>query len=139
MSVRSRRRLRFGNRDLPFQAVLIVFGIVTFFPLVLVVITSLKSNTQFYHNFWLPELPVYFGNYSSAFRIIWRYIVNSVIYSGSTICVIAALASVAWYVFARFRFPFKSVPFPRVHHADYGAGCFDAGAALYIDARSRPA
>ena len=111
MSLRSRKRLRLGNRDLPFQAVLIMFGIVTFFPLVLVVITSGKSNTQFYHNFWLPELPFHLGNYSSAFRIVWRYIVNSVIYSGSTICLIAIIASVAGYVFARFRFPFKTVLF----------------------------
>ncbi len=108
-----RKRLRYslGNRDLPFQMVLVCFGIVTFFPLVLVVITSLKSNTQFYHNFWLPELPFQLGNYSSAFRIIWRYIVNSVLYSGTTICLIAAIASVAGYVFARFRFPFKTVIF----------------------------
>ena len=111
MTIMRRKGLRFGNRDLPFQAVLIVFGILTFFPLVLVVITSLKSNTQFYHNFWLPELPFQTGNYTSAFRIIWRYIVNSVIYSGSTICLIATIASVAGYVFARFRFPFKTVLF----------------------------
>ena len=109
--MRKGRRLHFGNHDLPFQAVLVCFGIVTFFPLVLVVITSLKSNTQFYHNFWLPELPFQLGNYSSAFRIIWRYIVNSVLYSGTTICLIAVIASVAGYVFARFRFPFKSVIF----------------------------
>ena len=105
---RNRKTIRLGNRDLPFQAVLVAFGVVTFFPLVLVVITSLKSNTQFYHNFWLPELPFQFGNYTSAFRIIWRYILNSVIYSGSTICLIAAIASVTGYVFARFRFPFKT-------------------------------
>ena len=111
MSLRSHKRLRLGNRDLPFQLVLIALGILTFFPLVLVVITSFKSNTQFYHNFWLPELPLHLGNYSSAFRIIWRYIVNSVIYSGSTICLIAVIASVAGYVFARFRFPFKTVIF----------------------------
>ncbi|MYE78521.1 MAG: carbohydrate ABC transporter permease, partial [Chloroflexi bacterium] len=109
--MRKQWRLGLGNRDLPFQAVLVCFGIVTFFPMVLVVITSLKSNTQFYHNFWLPELPFQLGNYSSAFRIIWRYIVNSVLYSGSTICLIAVIASVAGYVFARFRFPFKTVIF----------------------------
>jgi len=107
----NRKRLRLGNHDLPFQMVLVAFGIVTFFPLVLVVITSLKSNTQFYHNFWLPELPLHTGNYSSAFRIIWRYIVNSVLYSGSTICLIAMIASVAGYVFARFIFPFKTALF----------------------------
>ncbi len=111
MAAFNRIRPRLGKRDMPFQLVLLAFGVVTFFPLVLVVITSFKSNTQFYHNFWLPELPLHLGNYSSAFRIIWRFIVNSVIYSGSTICLIAAIASVAGYVFARFRFPFKTVLF----------------------------
>ncbi len=111
MAAFNRIRPRLGNRDMPFQLVLLAFGVVTFFPLVLVVITSFKSNTQFYHNFWLPELPLHLGNYTSAFRIIWRFIVNSVIYSGSTICLIAAIASVAGYVFARFRFPFKTVLF----------------------------
>ena len=62
------RRLRIHNRDLPFQAALVCFGIATFFPLLLVVITSVKTNTQFYHNFWLPELPFHFGNYSSSVK-----------------------------------------------------------------------
>ena len=56
-------------------------------------------------------MPFHTGNYSSAFRIIWRYIINSVLYSGTTIFLIAVLASVAGYIFARFRFPFKSVLF----------------------------
>ena len=43
--------------------------------------------------------------------LIWRYIINSVLYSGSTICLIACIASVAGYVFARFRFPLKTALF----------------------------
>ncbi len=108
-AVQQRRLNRF--HDFPFQLVLVAFGIVTFFPLVLVVITSLKNNTQFYHNFWLPTLPFQFDNYEVAFARIWRYIVNSVIYSGTTIVCVAALSSIAGYVFARFKFPFKSVLF----------------------------
>ena len=111
MTTPKRKPRRFRNHDLPFQLALVAFGVVTFFPLLLVVITSVKSNTQFYHNFWLPELPFHFGNYSSAFRIIWRYILNSVLYSGATICLVAAVAAVAGYVFARFNFPFKTIIF----------------------------
>jgi len=97
--------------DLPFQTILILFGIATFFPLVLVVITSLKNNTQFYQNFWLPTFPLQFGNYEVAFGRIWRYILNSIIYSSSTIFLVGTLSSIAGYVFARFKFPFKSVLF----------------------------
>ena len=97
--------------DLPFQTILIAFGIVTFFPLVLVVITSLKNNTQFYQSFWLPTFPLQFDNYEVAFNRIWRYIFNSIIYSGSAIFIVGALSSVAGYIFARFKFPFKSFIF----------------------------
>lgn len=110
MSQQSNRRKNWLH-DLPFQTVLIFFGIVTFFPLVLVVITSLKNNTQFYQNFWLPTLPFQFENYEVAFSRIWRYILNSIIYSSSTIFLVGALSSVTGYVFARFKFPFKSVLF----------------------------
>lgn len=99
------------RHDLPFQTILLIFGILTFFPLVLVVITSLKNNTQFYQSFWLPTLPFQFDNYEVAFSRIWRYILNSILYSGSTIICVATLSSIAGYVFARFKFPFKSVLF----------------------------
>ena len=108
-AARNRRMNRF--HDFPFQLVLIAFGVVTFFPLALVVITSLKNNTQFYQNFWLPTLPFQFDNYEVAFGRIWRFIVNSVIYSSTTIFFVAALSSTAGYVFARFKFPLKSVLF----------------------------
>jgi ABC-type glycerol-3-phosphate transport system permease component len=99
------------RHDLPFQTILILFGIATFFPLVLVVITSLKNNTQFYQNFWLPAFPLQFDNYEVAFSRIWRFILNSIIYSGSAIVGVATLSSIAGYVFARFKFPFKSIIF----------------------------
>lgn len=99
------------RHDLPFQAILILFGIATFVPLLLVVITSFKNNTQFYQDFWLPTFPLRFNNYAVAFSRIWRFIFNSIIYSGSTIIIVAMLSSVAGYVFARFKFPFKSILF----------------------------
>lgn len=109
----SNHQRRWNNvlHDLPFQIVLIFFGIVTFVPLILVVITSLKNNTQFYQSFWLPTLPFQFDNYEVAFSRIWRYIFNSIIYSGSTIVLVATLSAITGYVFARFKFPFKSILF----------------------------
>jgi ABC-type glycerol-3-phosphate transport system permease component len=107
-AVNKQNRRNNWRHDLPFQTILILFGIATFFPLVLVVITSLKNNTQFYQNFWLPAFPLQFQNYEVAFSRIWRYIMNSVIYSGSAIVFVATLSSIAGYVFARFKFPFKS-------------------------------
>lgn len=111
--ITNEKQNRWANRlhDLPFQTILILFGIATFIPLLLVVITSFKNNTQFYQSFWLPTFPLRFNNYEVAFSRLWRFILNSVIYSGSTIVIVATLSSIAGYVFARFKFPFKSILF----------------------------
>lgn len=100
-------RIRNLRHDLPYQLILVILGLVTFFPLVLVVITSLKNNAQFYDSFWLPTFPLRWNNYEVAFDRVWRYVVNSILYSGTAIFFVALLSSVAGYVFARFRFPLK--------------------------------
>lgn len=100
-------RIRNFRHDLPYQAILLILGIITFFPLVLVVITSLKNNAQFYDSFWLPTFPLRWNNYEVAFDRVGRYVLNSILYSGTSIFFVALLSSVAGYVFARFKFPLK--------------------------------
>ena len=57
------------------------------------------------------------------------------LYSGTTICLIAAIASVAGYVFARFRFPFKTPIFLGFITLIMVPGGIDARAALCADPR----
>ena len=56
----------------PFQVGLLFFGVITFFPLVVIVNSSFKNNTQFYQSFWGPALPLHFVNYAIAFDRIYR-------------------------------------------------------------------
>ena len=95
------------RHDWPFQAGLTFFGVVTFYPLVLVVITSVKNNTQFYQQFWLPVVPFHFSNYLTAFERVYRFILNSMVYSSSVIVGVAVLSSICGFVFARYTFPAK--------------------------------
>ena len=99
------------KHDWPFQLGLTFLGVITFYPLVLVVITSLKNNTQFYQQFWLPTLPFHFTNYLVAFERVYRYILNSMLYSSSVIVGVAVLSSVCGFVFARYKFPGKQILF----------------------------
>lgn len=99
------------RHDWPFQLGLAFFGIITFYPLLLVVITSVKNNTQFYQQFWLPTLPFYFSNYVVAFERVYRYILNSMFYSSTVIVGVAVLSSISGFVFARYQFPGKQVLF----------------------------
>ena len=101
------RRFKNLKHDWPFQTGLALFGIITFYPLVLVVITSVKNNTQFYQQFWLPTLPFYFSNYVVVFEKVIRYILNSILYSSTVIIGVAVLSSVCGFVFARYKFPGK--------------------------------
>ncbi len=99
------RRWRTLRHDWPLQLGLLFFGAITFYPLLFLVISSLKNNTQFYQEFWLPTLPLRFYNYSIAFGRIYRYIINSSIYSSLTIVGVATFSSISGFIFARFKFP----------------------------------
>jgi ABC-type glycerol-3-phosphate transport system permease component len=105
------RRFPLLRHDWPFEFGLILFGVITFYPLLFIISTSLKSNTQFYQSFWGPTFPFHFSNYNVAFDRIFRSILNSVVYSSLTIIVVAALASASGFVFARFKFPGKQALF----------------------------
>ncbi len=95
------------KHDWPFQIGLLFFGIITFYPLILVLITSVKTNTQFYQQFWLPTLPFHLSNYVVAFERVYRFILNSLFYSGTVIVGVAVLSSICGFVFARYQFPAK--------------------------------
>jgi ABC-type glycerol-3-phosphate transport system permease component len=100
-----------ARHDFPFQVGLISFGIVTFFPLFVIINSSVKNNTQFYKSFWGVSLPFNFVNYAIAFGRIYRPILNSIVYSSITILFVATLASISGFLFARYRFPGKQILF----------------------------
>lgn len=86
-------------------AILIFITCLTFFPFVFMIQTSFKSVFQFYHNFWLPTLPLMWSNYVTAWQVILPYLINSFWYSGISVLAIVAFSSLAAFAFARYRFP----------------------------------
>lgn len=94
-----------STQQLLFVVILLVLLFLTFVPIILMVSLSLKDNGQIFGNFWALPNPMRWGNYVDGWRAMWRYIVNSVLYSvASTACVVL-LASLSGYVFARHSFP----------------------------------
>ena len=83
----------------------------TFFPFVFMLITSFKSIFQFYHSFWAPTFPAHFENYAAVFLIIFRYIVNSVVVTMTSVVGIVFLGALFGFVFARFSFRGKKYYF----------------------------
>mgnify|MGYP001095879599 CR=1 FL=1 len=93
------------KQDLLKHIVLILAGVLTFYPFVFEIQTSFKSSYQFQHEFWLPSWPPEPLNYVDAFDRIWPYLVNSFVVSGLSVIGVLVLASLSAYTFARFDFP----------------------------------
>jgi multiple sugar transport system permease protein/raffinose/stachyose/melibiose transport system permease protein len=87
--------------------VLICFGCMAIYPLILLVMLSLKDTNQFYENRWAVTVPFHWSNYKLAWQVLDNYILNSVIVS-SVVCILVILiASISAYPFARLDFYFK--------------------------------
>lgn len=99
------RRVRMGS----LHALLGVLVILTFFPLLLMVITSFKDNAEFYQSFFWIALPLHPENYTSAWAEISPYMLNSVIVTSISTAGVVVISALAAYAFARFAFPGKEL------------------------------
>jgi ABC-type glycerol-3-phosphate transport system permease component len=90
-------------------AILIGLLILTFVPIIYLVILSLKDNGQIYGRFWSLPNPARWANFSSALGVIVRPMFNSVITTVTSTIGTLVFASMAGYAFARRRFPGKEI------------------------------
>jgi len=95
--------LRFGKHAYVWSILALAF-----LPLYLMLIVSVKSNTQFYEAPAALTQPMYWENWSEAWRLITPTLANSVFLSVSStlFCLVIALASA--YFFARLRMPLST-------------------------------
>ncbi|MCK4418649.1 carbohydrate ABC transporter permease [Candidatus Aerophobetes bacterium] len=97
--------------NIPKYVGLLLLGFLAFYPLFFIIMTSFKSNQQFYLNFWTPTLPLYFENYIPALAIVGRCILNSAFYSGCNMAIVVMISALAGYAFAGYDFPGKEILF----------------------------
>jgi raffinose/stachyose/melibiose transport system permease protein len=100
MTTSSGRLARFAR-----NVILAVLAVCTLFPTFFVIMTSFKTTSQFYANFWFPSWPVHVKNYGLAWTAISSYMVNSVFVTLLSTLGVLVLACCAAYAFARFDFP----------------------------------
>ncbi len=108
-SPRPGRLLRSSAR----YAVLGFFALVTGYPVLWMVMESLKSTFEMYSNAWGLPSHLMLSNYVDAWVVarIGVYILNSVIVSLGTVAVVLAASSLAAYAFSKFSFPGNRVLF----------------------------
>jgi ABC-type glycerol-3-phosphate transport system permease component len=104
-----RRYARESRGQAAIYVILITLLILTFVPIIYLVILSLKDNGQIYGRFWSLPDPIRWANFSSALRVIVRPMLNSVLTTVTSTIGTLVFASMAGYAFARRRFPGKEI------------------------------
>lgn len=110
-----RRARRLAPREAIGQALIYLiigaFTVVVGYPVLWMILASFKTKTELYINIWGLPQSLYLANYEYAWRVskMGNYILNSVIVSLATVAIILAVASIAAYAFAKFRFRGKNV------------------------------
>jgi ABC-type glycerol-3-phosphate transport system permease component len=106
----SARRFRLP-RDLSINLILGLLGFVTFVPVLMLLQLSLKGEQQMANSMWLPQFPLHFENYLTAYSQMIIPMINSLIYVGGTVSVSIICSTVSAYIFARYNFPGKKFLF----------------------------
>jgi raffinose/stachyose/melibiose transport system permease protein len=90
------------------RIVLLLFVLMVIYPIFFVLLTSLKSTSEFYKNIWLLPRQYAWGNYAYAWNIakIGDYFLTSVIIVSITVVVTLLLSALAGYGLARLNVPF---------------------------------
>lgn len=99
------------RHDLPIHGVLLVFGLITFYPFLFTILTSFKNSFQISHNFWGLPWPLQLSNYRDAWKTLSDYFLNSLIVTVSSVVGVLFVSSLAAYTFARFAFPGRELLF----------------------------
>lgn len=95
------------RRELPSHIFLVILAFLSLYPFIYMLITSLKTNGQFYSNFFGISFPLHFGNYAAAWHAISGFMWNSVFLSVTSVIIITVTSTLAAYAFARLRFRLK--------------------------------
>ncbi len=98
-------------KDFPIHLVVGVIAVLTLYPFIFMLITSLKTNEQFYQQFWGIAKPLQWANYIQAWDGIRSYVLNSFIVSVVSVVGVLVVGSLSAYAFARYKFPGSTVIF----------------------------
>lgn len=111
----ARNKSRYGKGDgrarMISRILLILYCLVVAFPILFVIVTSLKSTSEFYTNIWgLPKIFAW-ENYLTAWNTanIGKYMVNSVIVVGIVLVVTLLAGALAGYALSRFHLKYAEL------------------------------
>jgi raffinose/stachyose/melibiose transport system permease protein len=100
----SNKLRRFGTGELTTFIGLAVFAILILYPLIWMVISSMKSYDEIYNNVWGFPSKWLIENYTIAWsKGISSYFINSLFVTGTTVVAVLLIGSMAAFALARYR------------------------------------
>ncbi|WP_343246977.1 carbohydrate ABC transporter permease [Diplocloster hominis] len=111
----ARNKSRYGKGDgrarMISRILLILYSLVVAFPILFVIVTSLKSTSEFYTNIWGLPKTFAWENYLTAWNTanIGKYMVNSVIVVGIVLVVTLLAGALAGYALSRFHLKYAEL------------------------------
>ena len=89
------------------RIILLAFIIITIYPMLFVMITSLKTSKEFYSNIWLLPKNYAWSNYIYAWKTakIGEYFLNSLVIVSITVLSTLVIGSLAGYSLAKLKIP----------------------------------
>lgn len=99
-------RAKYQLRESGYWVLMAVYLVVIFYPLYLMVMTSLKPNAEVFTNPFGPPAGLYLDNYANMVSRsnYGTYFRNSLVVALSSIAAVVALSSLAAYILAKYRF-----------------------------------
>ena len=91
--------------------IIAVLVILSLYPFLFMLMTSFKSNEQFYHHYFSFTFPFHWANYGEAWNEIGRPIWNSVTVTFVSVAGVLAISGLCAFAFARYRFRGSEVLF----------------------------
>lgn len=88
-----------------------VIAFVGLFPFLFMLVTSLKTNQQYFDSFWRPAWPPHLANYADAWTQIRPYFITTVIVAAGSTMGALVLCTVSAFVLARYQFPGRQLLF----------------------------
>jgi len=97
--------------DLPKHVIILLLLSISLLPFYMMMQISLKNNSIFLANTWLPSSPStwQWGNYLHAAKLILPYVANSVVVSVTATAACLLVSTLGAYFFARYKMPFSGV------------------------------
>ena len=93
------------------HSTLMALAFLTLYPMFLMFISSFKWDLQILDNFWFVSFPMHYENYAKAFRLTYRFMINSTIVTVGVTMLSLTVSTMAGYSFSRYDFPGRDVIF----------------------------